>query len=61
MSDSNPLVEGLTFIGDGNSLFSSLISHSCAPNVAYGFIGNKSIILVIESIKKGAQICTTYG
>jgi len=61
--DLDPLraSEGLSSIGNGNSLFSSLISHSCAPNIATANVGDKCVIIMIEPIKKGDQVFITYG
>lgn len=42
------------------SLFASLLSHSCVPNIRIIWIDNRATCITIRPIKKGEQICIAY-
>jgi len=61
-SDSNPEAKKLFVdVGSGYSSFFSLLSHSCDPNVIDASSDNKHLVIVIQPIKKGEQLCFCYG
>jgi hypothetical protein len=47
-------------IGTSANLFSSLINHSCAPNVARICVDGKTAVVVCRSIPEGEQIFDCY-
>lgn len=52
---------GVTSWGSGSYPFISMLNHSCAPNVSRVFVGNKNVVFVQRSIKKGDQLFDNYG
>jgi SET domain len=49
--------------GDGSGLFafSSLLNHSCIPNVSWSIMDNKMVLMVIRPVLVGQQLFITYG
>lgn len=47
-------------IGNGCFLFSSLLNHSCAPNIRRPNIENKMYVIVSRPIPKGGQLFDSY-
>jgi SET domain len=52
---------GMISFGNGSFPFSSLINHSCAPNVVKTFIDDKAVLIVQRPIKANEQIFDNYG
>ena len=45
----------------GSYLFSSMLNHSCDPNVKRLFVSNKNVLYVCKPIKKGSEIFKSYS
>lgn len=52
---------GVVSTGNGSYPFSSLINHSCTPNVTRIFIDDKIVLVVLIPINKGEQVFDNYG
>lgn len=47
-------------IGNACYLFSSMLNHSCAPNIKRINVGNRVVIFVSRDIEKGGQLFDSY-
>lgn len=47
--------------GKGVFAFSSLLNHSCIPNVSWRLVDTKMVLVVMSSIPKDQQLFVTYG
>lgn len=47
-------------IGNGCNLVSSLINHSCAPNIRRMNVDDKAVVIVIRPVLKGDQLFDSY-
>lgn len=52
--------KGMKLLGTGCFLFSSLLNHSCSPNVSRVYLDNKMIIVVDRMIPSGGQLLDCY-
>ena len=48
-------------VGSGLYLRSSMFNHSCNPNAAFVFAGNRIVIAATDKIEPGGEICISYG
>lgn len=52
---------GVISSGNGSFPFSSLLNHSCCPNVSRVFIDATTILVVTKPVDKGEQLFDNYG
>lgn len=52
---------GAVPIGNGSFPFTSLLNHSCSPNVSRVFVDAKIMFVVLKPLEKGDQLFDDYG